>query len=596
LVNPGAEYAERLAARLASAERFERLHVRVGNLRLLVFLIAAAIAWGAFARDAISPWWLAAPAAGFLALLVYHDRVIRDRDRARRAAKYYERAIARIEDRWMGSGESGERFRNPNHPYADDLDLFGKGSLFELLSTARTRVGEDTLAGWLLAPAAAETVRERQAAIEELRPKLDLREELALLGEEVGGQMRPDALAAWAEAPPVLTSRRARITVAALSIALLTATIVWLSGGPPAARAVLLALLAINLTVRFRFRRDVHHVAGGMDEAERGLSLLARVLSCLEREQFTAPRLAQLRARLDAAGLAPSKRIARLHRLMELFDSCDHELMRFIGPPLLYDTQLAFAIESWRVESGSYVGAWIKAVGEFEALSALAGYAYERPLDTFPEIVAQEASFEAAGLGHPLLPEERCVRNDLTLSGELGLLVVSGSNMSGKSTLLRSVGVAAVMALAGAPVRAARLRISSLAVGASIRSNDSLQDGKSRFYAEITRLRQLVDLAGGPRPLLFLIDELLNGTNSHDRRIGAEAVVRGLVNRAAIGLITTHDLALTEIAESLAPRAANVHFEDHLENGRITFDYLMRPGVVRKSNALELMRSVGLDI
>jgi DNA mismatch repair ATPase MutS len=281
---------------------------------------------------------------------------------------------------------------------------------------------------------------------------------------------------------------------------------------------------------------------------------------------------------------------------MELLDSRDNVLMRVIGPPLLYGTQLAFAIEAWRAESGPDVRRWMDAVSEFEALSALAGYAYEHPRDPFPEVAGIEACFEAAGLGHPLLPEARCVRNDLKLGGELRLLIVSGSNMSGKSTLLRSAGIAGVMAMAGGTVRATSLRMGSLSVGASIRTNDSLQDGTSRFYAEITRLRKLVDLASGPRPLLFLIDELLNGTNSHDRQIGAEAVVRGLVERGAIGLVTTHDLALTQIATAMAPRGRNVHFEDHLEDGRITFDYIMRDGVVRKSNALELMRSVGLEI
>ncbi len=283
-------------------------------------------------------------------------------------------------------------------------------------------------------------------------------------------------------------------------------------------------------------------------------------------------------------------------RLIELLDSRDNWLLRLAGPPLLYSTQLAFAIEAWRAESGPDVRRWIEAMGEFEALSAFAGYAYERPLDPFPEFSVGEVCFEAEGLGHPLLPETRCVRNNLRFGDGLRLLVVSGSNMSGKSTLLRSAGVSAVMAMAGAPVRARRLLLSPLTVGASIRTNDSLQDGTSRFYAEITRLRKLIDLAAGPRPLLFLIDEMLNGTNSHDRRIGAEAVVRGLIERGAIGLVTTHDLALTEISTAMGPRAANVHFEDHLEAGRITFDYIMQPGVVTKSNALELMRSVGLDL
>ena len=263
---------------------------------------------------------------------------------------------------------------------------------------------------------------------------------------------------------------------------------------------------------------------------------------------------------------------------------------------LLWSTQFAIAIENWRRISGPAVGRWLAAVGEFEALCALSGYGYEHPADPFPELVEQGICFEGEGLGHPLLPVDLCVRNDVRLGGELRVLLVSGSNMSGKSTLLRTVGTNAVLAFAGAPVRAAGLRLSPLSVGASIRIVDSLQDGSSRFYAEITRLRQLVDMTKGAFPLLFLLDELLHGTNSHDRRIGAEAVVRGLVDRGAVGLFTTHDLALAEIAEALGPRAANVHFQDHLEDGKIVFDYVMRPGIVRKSNALELMRSVGLEV
>ena len=204
--------------------------------------------------------------------------------------------------------------------------------------------------------------------------------------------------------------------------------------------------------------------------------------------------------------------------------------------------------------------------------------------------------FDARGIAHPLLPAGVAVRNDVCLDGNLRLLLVSGSDMSGKSTLLRAVGLNAVLAWAGAPVRAHSLAISDMAIGASIRIVDSLQDGKSRFYAEITRLRQIMDLAAEPRPLLFLLDELLSGTNSHDRRIGAEGVVQALVGRGAIGLVTTHDLALADVADALQPHAANVHFEDHLENGVIAFDYRMRPGIIQKSNALELMRSVGLEV
>jgi DNA mismatch repair ATPase MutS len=240
---------------------------------------------------------------------------------------------------------------------------------------------------------------------------------------------------------------------------------------------------------------------------------------------------------------------------------------------------------------------WLAAIGEFEALSSLASHAWEHPDDPFPSFSDEgEPVFDGDGLGHPLIPEGRCIRNDVHLGEALHLLIVSGSNMSGKSTLLRTVGVNAVLALAGAPVRATRLRLSQLAVGASIRIVDSLQDGTSRFYAEVKRLGQVVEISRGPTSLLFLLDEILSGTNSHDRAIGAEAVVRRLVESGSIGLVTTHDLALARIADSLGERAANVHFEDHLEEGRMVFDYRMQPGIVRKSNALALMRAVGLEV
>jgi DNA mismatch repair ATPase MutS len=303
-----------------------------------------------------------------------------------------------------------------------------------------------------------------------------------------------------------------------------------------------------------------------------------------------------LSAALETEGKPPSRAIAHLNRLIEMLDSRDNPAVRVLGPPLLWSTQLAFAIEAWRHRSGPAVRRWLEAVGELEALCSFAAYSFAHEQDPFPEFVEGEARFEAERITHPLLVEDKAVRNDICLDGHMRLLVVSGSNMSGKSTLLRMVGANAVLAMAGAPVRAQRLRMSPVAIGASIRVMDSLQEGSSRFYAEILRLRQLVDLSRQSLPLLFLLDELLHGTNSHDRKIGAEAVVKSLVEKGAIGMLTTHDLALAQITDVLAPHAANKHFEDHLENGHISFDYTLLDGVVRKSNALELMRSVGLEV
>jgi DNA mismatch repair ATPase MutS len=238
----------------------------------------------------------------------------------------------------------------------------------------------------------------------------------------------------------------------------------------------------------------------------------------------------------------------------------------------------------------------LRVIGEIEAVMCLATYSYEHPADPFPELVQGDVCFDGVEVGHPLIPAEKCVRNDVCLSEQKRVLLVSGSNMSGKSTLLRAVGINAVLAMAGAPVRARRLRLTPLRVGASIRVNDSLQDGSSRFYAEITRLRKLFDLAGDDPALLFLLDELLQGTNSNDRRIGAEGMVRALLNRGAFGLVSTHDLALTDIGGPLDGQVYNVHFQDEFENGKMFFDYKLREGVVTKSNGLALMRSIGLDV
>jgi DNA mismatch repair ATPase MutS len=299
--------------------------------------------------------------------------------------------------------------------------------------------------------------------------------------------------------------------------------------------------------------------------------------------------------------LLPSAAIQRLHRLSELLEWERNIIFAPIAALGSWSVHVAAAIESWRREFGRRVPEWLAIAGEYEALSSLAAYAYEHPSDPFP-IVTDDlenadgpAVFEGARLGHPMVPASRMVRNDVVLAREVRMLIVSGSNMSGKSTLLRTVGINTVLAMAGAPVRAERLTLSPLAAGATLHIQDSLQAGRSRFFAEITRIRRISDLAAGKQPrLMFLLDEILQGTNSHDRRIGAAAMVRNLVDRGAIGLITTHDLALTAIADETGGRAVNVHFDDEFREGQLVFDYRLKPGPVTRSNALELMRAVGL--
>ena len=599
-------YAARRDARRTLHERLVARDRLLVHARLAIGVAGFLAGWLAFAEHLFSPAWLALPMLGFAAAVYFHHRTVEARLRAALAVAFYERGLARLEDRWAGGGSSGARFLDHGHPYAEDLDLFGEGSLFELLCGARTGAGEETLAAWLLAPAPPETIAERHEAVAELRAKVDLREELASPGEEVADLTDPAFLRAWGAEPPPAPSPALRVVAALFPVA----SIASLVAAPLTPLGVWLPLLVLAAQALFgRLQRD--RVRGILEEARkpaRDLALLAGLLERIGREVFGTSRLAALRARMETGGVAPHARLRRLRLWTDLLDTRLNPFFAPIGLLLLWTTQIAFAIGAWRARVAPALGDWLDAIGEFEALLSLAQHAYENPDDVFPDLAepvvapAADSSAErrpllrAEGVGHVLLPRERCIRNDLTLDADHRVYLVSGSNMSGKSTLLRTIGTTAVLAQAGAPVRARALTLSPLQVGASIRSHDSIREGTSRFYAEITRIRAVVELARGGRPALFLLDEILQGTNSHDRRVGAAAVVRELVGAGAVGLITTHDLALTGIVEELAPRAFNVHFQDELVDGEMRFDYRLQEGVVARSNALELMRAIGLKV
>jgi hypothetical protein len=589
-VEPREEYRRRAGERHARAALAAARAETISRARLTTAIAAAVILPLAYGGERLSPLWLLAPAAAFAVLVVVHGRVRRRRRLAERGRAFYERRLARLDGMATGSGPTGADFLTPHHPYADDLDLFGPGSLFELLCGARTATGEATLAAWLLAPADLPAVLRRQAAVQELTPRLDLREDLAMLGEDAAASVRPAALASLAAV--AAPSARLRVGMLLLTAAVLASAALWSVGWLPLP-VVVAAVTAQSLT-RWRLGGRVRGAERAVAGHGPDLEMLAAVLGRFEREPVTSPLLEELHAELVTGGRRPSEVVRRLRLLVDLFDSRRNQLFAPVALLTMWDVHCALAIEAWQARHGRSVGAWLTAVGQLEALCSLAGFAWEHPADVYPELDAVGTQFEARALGHPLIPEASCIRNDVAIGGATRVLIVSGSNMSGKSTLLRSVGTNVVLALAGAPVRARALRLSRLSVGATLRVRDSLQEGTSRFYAELVRLRDLVRIADGPVPLLFLLDEILHGTNSHDRRLGAAAVVRGLVERGAIGLVTTHDLALSEVAGDPAVRAANVHFEDRLEDGQMTFDYRVRPGVVRTSNALALMRTLGL--
>jgi hypothetical protein len=592
--SPAHEYATRLRALEEETARYEAASHRIGTIRLLLalaFLIVVGLAL--FKSPSFLPWLLA-PAALFGGAVLYHTDARRRLARGRRRAEFFGAGLARIEDRWVGTGRRGERFGDAHHVYSADLDLFGEGGLFELLCVARTRMGVDALARWLLAPAKHQELAARQAAAVELRPRLDLREELAALGDQATPAVNADALLAWASSPDRLQQKWIVWAVRWLAAAFVAAAAAWYFTG---LLSPVLLVVVIEAGCAHVLKRQLRETIGAAESTFANLDVLANFLAILERQRFSAPWLLERVRSLRSHHLEAARAIAALRRIVEVMESRRNSFMAILDVPLMISVQAATAAESWRRSHRHAVAVWLEVVGEFEALDCLATYSYEHPGDPFPAWIDGPPAFRARGLAHPLIPRSKAVPNDVVLDDTTGLLLVSGSNMSGKSTLLRAVGLNAVLAMAGAPVRAERLELTPLQVGASIRINDSLREGSSRFYAEIVRLRQIFELCGRSPSLLVLLDELLQGTNSADRRVGAQGIVRALVEGGAIGMVTTHDLALAEIdGHDGGVRITNVHFQDEIENGRMRFDYKLRPGVVTKSNALELMRAVGLEV
>jgi hypothetical protein len=569
--DPASAYARRLEERQVQRTRLARKYGRLSRGRIALLALVVAVAWLA-EKERLLPLLLLPPALILEGIIRWRNRVRKVWWRVANAVRFNRRLRDRLEGRWAGQGEPGTRFLDESHPCSLDLDLFGRGSLFERLCVDATGLGQSTLAAWLCSPAPAPEVRDRQSAVGELLLRLDLWEDLALLGAEAPPRIDLDELAAWGQSDvPARVDWNRRMMVA---LGLVSLICVGFCAGGAGPVAFLTAFLSGGLAAWLHDRSRSN--PSGIEGKTAELAFFSAVLARLERERFASPRLSRLRAELDGSGGSAARQVGRLRWLTAL--------------------HLGWAVAAWRKRFGPRLGRWLAAVRECEAFAALAAYAFENPADPFPEVIDGGPCFDAEGLGHPLLPRDRCVCNDVRLDGARSALVISGSNMSGKSTLLRTVGVNAVLALTGAPVRAKHLGLSPLTLGATLRIQDSLQAGRSRFYAEVTRVRQLLDLARGPWPLLFLLDELFSGTNSHDRRLGAEAVVRTLLEAGAIGLVTTHDLALTQLAEQLAPRVTNVHFADHFADGQMTFDYRMRPGVCPSSNGLALMRAVGIVV
>lgn len=600
-----------LAARREELAALERRAGAIASARLFVFvaavLLVGAIAWVHLPSQS----WLGVVAlvVGFAVLVVVHARVHAKKDEKLAAVRFHERALARMAGKWRAFLSTGERWAVDTHPYAGDLDVFGRSSLFQLLDATSTRYGEEVLARWLSGDDAGAdfyaTIAKRQHAVRDLSGRMKLREELAVVGSLLDeGKPDPRPFVMWAgQSKNEGGALPSYLKLVAVVLPVLTIAALVASGVGAAPRFAFLVPFVLEIVVLTALRPRMHAILEAASSKESALSRYGGMLALLENEKFDAPALEALQARLRESGSSATKEMASLSRIVGFLDARNNEVFKFfIGPALMWDLWCALALDAWRRRAGKAVFGWFRALAELEALASLAGFAFERPDHTFPELVA-EPTFEAEALGHPLIEAEKRVANDVALAGPGHALVVTGSNMSGKSTLLRAIGVNAVLANAGAPVCAKKLRLGRLKVATSMRVSDSLEEGTSRFYAELKKLKLVLDLAkrsaaeaGEHGTVLFLLDEILHGTNTRERLIGARAILKELLARRAMGAVSTHDLGLGDLESEMPEQVKNVHFEEQVKGEEMTFDYRLRSGIVQSSNALRLMKIVGLDV
>ncbi|HEX2732516.1 MAG TPA: DNA mismatch repair protein MutS [Polyangiaceae bacterium] len=619
-------YSDRAAKRFAEAEGLGARSRLVSNLRGTSFGAFVICGVSALVRAHGAPWgWAALALFGvFLVLVTWHNRVIELEQMALRWVQVNRDAITRNGSRFRDLPNDGTKFSNPLHPYADDLDLFGKASLFQRMCTAHTTFGQQRLAAYLMNRAPMTEIRQRQTAASELRDALDWRQELEALAlavvdplgqaPSVDGTSPKDKvdsksqasravaldtepLLSWAEGAPGL-SKQLSVVIVAWLLPILSVSVMIAAGIRGWGPSSWVPLLILNALFLLTCRVYVSSVFAAISTSQGVFLRFGPMLRLLEELRPEAPMLRDLQAELGSVdGEPPSVSMRQFARIVSWFELRHNGLAHpLINTVLLWDVHCVLRLEAWQRRVGKRLRRWFVALGELEALASLASFAHDNQDYALPVISDEQAHFRAEGLAHPLLSSANRVANDVELTGPGNALLVTGSNMSGKSTLLRSMGINAVLALSGSVVCAKQLAISTLAVRTSMRIRDSLDQGVSHFYAELRKLKGVLDATQGAVPVLFLLDEVLHGTNSRERQIGARWLLSEMLRRGGLGAVSTHDSGLCELPPHLMDHVTQVHLRELAQEGELVFDYKLRPGPVQTGNALRLMRSLGLEV
>ena len=587
-------YAERIAQHRATLEALKRKIYHAGTLRLLIVVAALVAVWIARGAGwAVLTGIVVACVVPFVVLMVYHNRLSARKDFTTELMRLNE-AERRAIDYDFSAFDGGGEYADAAHPFALDLDVFGEQSLFRSLNRTVTSAGQSLLAQWFMRPLTERTaVLRRREAIRELADRPAFRQPFYATGIVSKGQ-RAEASDAWMKGLPRFADRAVwrmlKVLVPALWIVVAVGCAVgafptWAAGG----------MLAVSFGVANLPARRIHALCKSADRMEGVLRSYAALIARVEAETFRAESLAVLRRRfVPAEGVSASQAIRGLSRLIGALDQRYSMAGLLLNLFLLRDVWLAARVERWMARHARHAADWFEALAEVDALCSLGGFAFNHPDYPYPDLTDAYFCMDGRGLGHPLIHRDRCVRNDLHIAQPPHFVVITGANMAGKSTYLRTVGVNFLLACMGLPVCAEQLTVSPAPLFTSLRTADSLAAGESYFFAELKRLKQIIDRLQSGEQLFIILDEILKGTNSEDKRKGSLALMKQLVGRGACGIIATHDLQLGALADEFPEAVENGCFEADMTPDTLTFSYRLRPGVAQNMNACFLMKRMGI--
>ena len=597
--DPVATFTQNVERYGTSAEKASRQFNQLSTVRILTFLIAlVGLVYLANARsDGGFLLLLLISVIGFPLLIRYHNRFRARKDHLITLKTINEHELKRLAFE-LADFDQGKNFQEPTHPYSGDLDVFGEHSLFQLVNRSTTQPGKATLAQWLLHPAEKSEVEERQRAVQELTQRTDWRQAFQAYGpvpQKLEQEGSLTTLLTWMQDPPALP-RRALYAALCYGLALLAIASIILYFAIGLSGYAVILVLAINGIVLWTTAEVAADTHRKTTQSVAVLHAYQQMLVSVEQQSFTADRLLHIRAQLSHNGITASREINQLRYILDNFDARGNMFYHILNVVFMLDVFWLLRADRWKAQLRGDVTQWFEGVSEVEALSSIASFSFAHPAFTFPTITDQKFRLVAQGMGHCLIPPQQRVANDFTMEDRGTITIITGSNMSGKSTFLRTVGVNMVLALAGAPVCANAFEVSVMQVFTSMRTQDSLEENVSSFYAELRRLRQLLDMLKAPeRPVLFMLDEILKGTNSQDRHHGAASLIKQLSKLEATGFVSTHDLELGKLEETL-PHVTNYNFTSTIEHDDIYFDYKLHEGVCKSFNASKLMAKMGIAV